>query len=124
MAEPVGEIAMARLVVELDGLLEMVMGAGKVAEIKAGGAGDPVRDQSFGAIRLGRGFAQKKLGHFARRCGFAAGQMPRPKTVKCGEPFRGVFQPARQFAGARKGRARFQRLISLGPHQRIAEARL
>src|SRR6516165_10297502 len=85
MAEPVGEIAMARLLVELDGLLEMLMCTGKVAEIKAGGAGDAVRDQSLWAIRLGRGFAQKKLGHFARRCGFAAGQMPRPKTVIGGD---------------------------------------
>src|SRR5262249_54152486 len=33
MAEPVGEIAMACLIVELDGLLKMVMSAGKVAEI-------------------------------------------------------------------------------------------
>ena len=104
LAEPVGEIAMARLVVELDGLLKMVMGAGKVAEIKAGEAGNAVRDQGLGTIRPGRGFAQEKLRHFAHRCGFAAVQMPGPKTVIGGEPFRGVFLPARQFAGARKGR--------------------
>jgi hypothetical protein len=35
LAEPVGEIGMARRVVELDGLLKMVMGAGEVAEIKS-----------------------------------------------------------------------------------------
>jgi hypothetical protein len=34
LAESVREIGMARLVVELDGLLKMVMRAGKVAEIK------------------------------------------------------------------------------------------
>jgi len=45
-----------------------------------------------------------------------------PKTVIGGEPFRGVLFPACQFAGARKGRARFRRLMSLGPNQRIAEA--
>ena len=124
VAEPVGEIALARLVVELDGLLKMVMGAGKVAEVKAGGAGNAVRDQGLGAIGPGRGFAQEKLRHFAQRCRFAAVHMPHPNTVIGGEPFRGVFLPARQFAGAREGRARFRRLISLGPDQRIAEARL
>jgi hypothetical protein len=124
MAESVGEIGMARLVVELDGLLKMVMSAGKVAEIKAGAAGTAVRDQGLGAIRPGRGLAQEKLGHFAHRCGLAAVQMPHPKAVIGGEPFRGVFLPARQFAGARKGRARFRRLLSLGPEQRIAEADL
>jgi hypothetical protein len=71
VAESVGEIAMARLVVELDGLLKMVMGAGKVAEVKAGGAGNAVRDQGLGAIGPGRGFAQEKLRHFAQRRGFA-----------------------------------------------------
>jgi len=35
-AEPVREIAIARWVVERDGLLKMLMGAGKVAEIEAG----------------------------------------------------------------------------------------
>ena len=109
LAEPVGEIGMARLVVELDGFLKMVMGAGEIAEMKASAAGNAVRDQGLGAIRPGRGFAQEKLGHFAHRCRFAAAQMPAPKTVIGGEPFRGVFLPARQFAGARKGRARFRR---------------
>ena len=33
--EPVGEIGVACLIVELDGLLKMVMGAGEVAEIKS-----------------------------------------------------------------------------------------
>src|SRR6516162_7516113 len=74
-AEPVGEIATARPVVERDGLLIMLMGDGKVAEIKAGGAGNAVRDQGLGAIRPGCGFAQQKLGYFAHRCGFAAVQM-------------------------------------------------
>jgi len=123
-AEPVGEITMARLVVELDGLLKMVVGADKVAEIKAGDAGNAMSDQGVGAIRPGRGFAREKLRHFAHRCRFAAVQMTHPKTVIGGEPFRGVFLPARQFAGARKGRARFRRLLSLGPDQRIAEAGL
>jgi len=50
LAEPVGEIGMARMVVELDGLLKMVMGASKVAEVKTGGAGNAVRDQGLGAI--------------------------------------------------------------------------
>jgi hypothetical protein len=31
LAEAVGEIGMARLVVELDGLMKMMMGAGKIA---------------------------------------------------------------------------------------------
>jgi len=53
LAKPAGEIAMARLVIELDGLLKMVMGAGKIAELKAGAAGNVVHDQGLGAIRLG-----------------------------------------------------------------------
>src|SRR5215831_567061 len=115
---------MARSVVELETLLIMVMSAGIVAEIKAGGAEVALRDHNLGTIRPGRGFAQEKLRHFAHRCGFAACEVPDPETVIGGETLRGVFHPARQFAGARKGRARFRRLISLGPDQRIAEARL
>src|ERR1700756_3508043 len=53
-AEPVGEITMARLVVELDGLVKMLMSAGEVAEIDAGVAGNAVRDQSLGIIRPSR----------------------------------------------------------------------
>jgi len=113
---------MARLVVELDGLLKMVMGAGKIAEINAGEAENAVRDQGLGAIRLRRGFAQEKLGNFAHRCGFAARQVPRPKTVIGAEPFRGVFLSARQFTGTHEGRARFRGLIPLGPNQHIAKA--
>jgi len=105
LAEPGGEIAMARLVVELETLLKMVMGAGKVAEIQAGEAGNALRDQGLGAIRPGRGFAQKKLGHFAQRCGFAARNVPDPKTVIGGKPFRGVFHPAREFARAQRPRS-------------------
>jgi len=123
-AEPVGEIDMARRVIELDGLLKMVVGAGKIAEIKTGGAGNTVRDQSLGTIRPGRGFAQEKLRHFAQRGGLAARKVPNPKAEIGGEPFRGVFHPARQFAGARKGGTRFRRLKSLGVEQRIAEADL
>src|SRR6516164_10229478 len=115
---------MARLVVEFDGLLKMVMGAGKVAEVKAGGAEVAVSDQGLGAIRTGRGFAQEKLGHFAERYGFAAVHMPHPKAVIGGEPFRDVFRLARQFAGARKGGTGFRRLKPLDPDQRIAEADL
>src|SRR5215831_10212129 len=37
-AEPVGEIAVACLIVEFNGLPGMLMGAGKVAEIEAGDA--------------------------------------------------------------------------------------
>jgi len=124
MAEPAGEIAMACRDVELDGLLKMLMGAGKVAEIKAGGAEVAVRDHSLGTIRQGRGFAQEKLGHFALRRGFAAGVMPGSETVIGGKSPCRVLYPARQFAGARKGRACFRRLMSLGPEQRIAEAGL
>src|SRR5215472_5612457 len=65
LAEPVGEIAMARLVVEFYGLLKMVMRAGKVAEIPAGDAGSALSDQGLGAIGPGRGFAQEKLRDFA-----------------------------------------------------------
>src|SRR5215471_18359208 len=83
---------MARLVVELDGLLKMVMGAGKFAELKASAAANAVRDQGLGTIRPGRGFAQKKLRDFAHRCRFAATQMPAPKTVIGGEPNR-WFRP-------------------------------
>ena len=124
LAEPVGEIAMLRLVVELNTLLKMLMGAGKVAEIPTGVAGTAVCDHCLGAIRPRRGLAQKKLGHFAHRCGFAPRLVPDPETVIGGKPLRGVLQAVRQFAGTRKGRARFRRLISLGPDQRIAEARL
>ena len=102
----------------------MLLGVGKIAEIKAGRAGDAVRDHNLGTIRPSRGFAQEKLRHFAHRCGFAAVQIARPKTVIGGKPFRGVFLPARQFAGARKSRARFRRRESLGPHERVAEADL
>src|SRR6516165_12795836 len=44
---PVGETAMARRVVEFDGLLKMLVSVGKVAEIKVVGAGDAVRDQGL-----------------------------------------------------------------------------
>ena len=83
------------------------MGGGKVAEMKAGGAGNAVRDQGLGTIWPRGGFVQEKLGHFAHRRGFAAIKVPEPNTVIGGEPFRGVFFPACQFAGARKGRAGF-----------------
>jgi hypothetical protein len=96
-AEPVGEIGMARLVVELDGLLKMVMGDGKVAEVKAGGAGNAVSDQGFGAIGPDRGFAQEQLGDFTRRCGFAAREVPDPETVIGGEPFRDVIVYPRRY---------------------------
>src|SRR6516165_2987776 len=92
---------MARLVVEFDGLLKMPMGAGKIAELKAIAAGNAMPDHGLGTIRPGRGFAQEKLGNFAHWCRFAAGQMPAPKTVIGREPFRGVFLPARECAGAR-----------------------
>jgi len=124
LSEAVGEIAVACLIVEFDSLPKMVMSAGKVAEINAGGAGNAVRDQGLGAIRPGRGFVQEKLGHFARRCRFAANMMPDPNTVIGGKSLRRVFHLARQFAGAREGRARVRRVISLGPDQRIAEAGL
>ena len=124
LAKPVGEIAMARRVVELDSLLKMVMSARKIAEINTGLTGNAVRIQAFGAVRLSRRFAQEKLRHFARRCGFAPRKVPDPKTVIGGETLRGVFRPVSQFAGARKGRSRFRRRISLGPQQRIAEAGL
>ena len=58
VAEPVGEIGMACLIVELDSLLEMLMGARKVTEIKAGVAGNAVSDQGLGAI--GRAVASRK----------------------------------------------------------------
>src|SRR5215472_4419720 len=115
---------MALLVVELDSLLKMVVGAGKIAEIKAGGAGNAMSNQGLGAIRPGRGFAKEKLRHFAHRCRFAARKMPDPKAEIGGKSFRGIFDPACQFAGARKGGARFRRLLSLGPDQRIGEADL
>jgi hypothetical protein len=124
LTEPVGEIAMPRRVVERDSLPKMIMGAGKIAEIPAGEARNTVCLQSLGTIRPGRGFAQKKLGNFAHRSRFAAARMPRPKAVIGREPLRGVFHPARQFTGARKGRGGFRRLMSLGPDQRIAEADL
>jgi len=57
LAEPVGEIAVARRVVEFDGLLKMIMSGEVVAEINAGVAANAVRDQGLGAIRPGRGFA-------------------------------------------------------------------
>src|SRR6516164_10903137 len=87
LAKPVGGITVARLVVELDGLLKMLMGVGKVAEIPAGHAGNAVRDQGLGAIRPVRGLAPEKLGHFAQWCGFAARKVPDPQTVIDGKPF-------------------------------------
>jgi len=104
VAESVGEIAMARLVVKPDGLLKVVMGAGKVAEIKASDTENAVSDQGLGAIRPGRGFAQEKLCHFAHRRGFAARLMPRKKTVIGGEPLRGVFLKEIAQIGAAIGR--------------------
>src|SRR5262249_14246474 len=71
LAESVDEIAMACAVVEIDSLLKMIMGAGKIAEMKASDPGNAMRDQSLGTIRLVRGFAQEQLGHFAHRHGFA-----------------------------------------------------
>jgi len=79
----------------------MVMGAGKIAEIPAGDAGNAMSDRGLGAIGPGCGFAQEKLGHFAHRCGFTAVRMANPKTVIGGKPFRGVFHQARQFARAK-----------------------
>src|SRR6516164_1234266 len=114
---------MTRLVVECDSLLKMVMGAGKISQIPAGVAANAMSDQGLGAIRLRCGFAQEKLRHFARRGMFATGEVPHPKTIIGGEPLRWV-DAARQFAGAREGSARFRRLMSLRPDQRIAEARL
>src|SRR6516164_8119865 len=115
---------MSRRVVERDSLPKMVMGAGKVTEIPAGLTGNAVRIQGFRAVGPGCGFAHEKLGHFAHRGMFAAGEVPRPKTVIGGEPLRRVLDAARQFAGARKGGARFRRLMSPRPDQRIAEADL
>jgi hypothetical protein len=123
-AELVGEIATVRRVVELESLLKIVMSAGEVAEMKTSGAGNAMSDQGLGAIRPGRRLGQEKLGHFAHGCGLAAGQMPHPETVIGGKSPRRVFRVARQFAGARKGRAGFRRLMALGPDQGIAEARL
>jgi hypothetical protein len=80
-------MAMARLVVEFDGFLKMLMGAGKVAEIKAGGAVDAMRDEGLEAIGPDRRFAQEQLRHFAHRRGFAAIKVPEPKTEIGGEPF-------------------------------------
>src|SRR5215470_20370507 len=94
---------MARLVVELESLLKMLMGAGKVAEIKTGLAENAVCDHCLGAIRPSCGLSQEQLRHLAHRLGLAASQMPRPKTVIGGEPLRGVFHLVCQFVGARKG---------------------
>jgi len=58
LTELVGEITMPCVVMELDGVLKMPMGAGKVAAIPASGAGNAVCDQGLGTIRPGRGFAQ------------------------------------------------------------------
>src|SRR6516165_6046136 len=124
MAEAVGEIGVPRPGPEFEGLLKMLMGASKVAEIPVGDAGSAVRDQGLGAIRPSHGFAQEKLRHFARWCGFVACNVPEPDPIICRKPFRRVFYSVRQFAGARKGGTRFRRVISLGPDQRIAEAGL
>ena len=124
LTEPVGQIAVARRVVEFDGLLKMIMSGEVVAEINAGVAGNAVRDQGLGAIGPGRGFAQEKLGHFPHRRWFAAHIVRGPKTVIGGKPLREIFRPAREFADPRKGRTRFRRRESLGPDQRIAEAGL
>jgi len=115
---------MARLVIELDGFVKMLMGTGEVAELKAGVAGNAMTDQGLGAIRLGRGFAQEKLRHLAHRCGFAAVQVPAPNTPIGGETLRRIFHLARQFAGAREGRGGSRRSEPLGPVQRLPVAAL
>ena len=89
---------MACLVVELDGLLKMLMGTGKIAELKASAAGNAVRDQPLGTIRLGRGFAQEKLGHFAHRCRFAAERFSAYYGLWVGHLTRGEPAPAREMA--------------------------
>jgi len=48
---------MARLIVELESFLKIVVGAGKVTEIKAGEAGGAMSDQGLGAIWPGHSFA-------------------------------------------------------------------
>ena len=70
------------------------------------------------------GFAQEKLRYFAHPSMFAADGRSDVKTVIGGKSFGGVFHPTRQFAGALEGRARFWRVMSLGPDQRIAQADL
>src|SRR5215831_6219455 len=80
LAEPVGEIAVACRVVELQSGLKMLLGVGKVAEIPASNARNAMSDQDLGAIRPCRCFTQEELGHFGCRCGFAARQMPHPKA--------------------------------------------
>src|SRR5690242_2242601 len=117
-------MAMGCAVIEFDGLLKMVMSAGKVSEIQTGEAGTAMRDHSLRTIRPSHGFAQEQIGDFAERFRFATVQMSHPKTVISGESFRGVLHPVRQFAGTRKGGTRFRCQISLGPDQCIAEARL
>jgi hypothetical protein len=112
--EPVREIGMARRVVEFDSLLKIVVGAGKVAEMKAGDAGNAVRDQGLGAIGPRHRFAQEKLGHFPHRRGFAAIKVPDPKTEIGGEPIRGVRlsgrnQPSCPVSVIRRPRSRIRR---------------
>src|SRR3974377_1598424 len=91
LTEPVGEIAMARLVVEFDGLLKMVMSADKVAEAKAVNAGNAMSDQGLGTIRLGCGFAQEKLRYFAHPSMFATDGRSDVKTGIGGKTFGGGF---------------------------------
>jgi hypothetical protein len=48
----------------------------------------PSAAHSLGAIRLGRGFALEKLGHFAHQRRFATVTMPDPEAIIGGKPFR------------------------------------
>jgi hypothetical protein len=95
LAEPIGKIAMPFPAVEIDRLLKMIMGSSEVAEIPAGDAGNTMSDQSLGVTRPGVRFAQEQLRHVAHRHPFAAREMPHPKTVIGGQPFRQVFDAAR-----------------------------
>ena len=100
------------------------MGRGVVAEIEAGAAEYAVRDHGLGAIRPGDSLAEKQLGNLARRRRFAAHKMPIPKTPIDRETFRRIFHLARQFAGAREGRAGSRRPEPFGPEQRLPVATL
>src|SRR5215472_9489257 len=76
--------------------------------------------------QLGRAVASRRKSSAIspQRYRFAAVHMPHPKAVIGGEPFRGVFLLARQFADAGKRGTGFRRLIPLGPDQRVAKADL